>query len=1238
MYNRGGFISKPKPITIGLILDQLTYSFECAIWHETVRNAKLLGHNLIIYVGQQLESPFRYTREENIIYGLVNKDQIDGLLISGSVSPYNSNDFPDFLNEFDYLPRVSLSLQFEGIHSVVTDNKSGMKQGVEHLVERHKCQKIAFVKGPDNNSEAKERYEGYLEVLREKEIPIDKKIIIDGDFRFESGVRAVEYLEHENLLDVDAIVCANDDSAEGLMEALHHRGIKIPGDIAVVGFDNKHGSENSWPALTTVEQPLKELVGRSYSTLVELINNTDQDMVQTLPSRLIERESCGCLPLINSLIIKEKNSLKKSDLLVSSNLTKLIDSFPRDLSSDKENIDYLYTLNNLMAENLRDNRIHIEWPELILELKRYIIKSRPDALKDDHFNQIFEISQILVSENYNKLEKTYKTKRDNKDFINRGFKQDLNFVNNINEICNIISNHFKLLGLNRAYLVLYDGNTEKRGKYTWNIPPDSQLLLAFEDKKNQLQPGERISFRTKDLLPDRFFHTEKPYTLAITDLYYQEDQYGYLMHDLNLENDDSYLIFQEHISSALNNLFMWEKRNQLEAEIQETLEQLKSSNRKLTHLDDMKNDFIANITHDFRSPLSIIINTTDIGIKYDDKSDAQLNERRLSTIQNASVKLKDAIDRLLDLAKMDAEGLKLTIEKVPPRKFLFQLVDFYKSSLLSSGINILEDLPLKEIDNFYTDIDKLEEILSNLISNAIKYVDSEKGEVVISLRETEKTIIIKIEDNGIGIEKDKVESIFNRFEQVESARNSQYTGTGLGLAFARQLTGFLKGSIHAESEGLNKGAAFILEFSKGKNVFDSNQVFLLEHEGKEEPLHQNFTRASLFQNELNQKKAAEKFTLEEMITRPNGIDEFDYKKGIILIIDDTSEIREIEKTYLLNAGFSNLICANNGKSGLEAVYQYRPDFILCDFNMPEMRGDAFHDTLVANPDFKKLPLVFVTALADRATLLDRQRKGAIAYLGKPINEDELITTVTIHMKKYMDYKEILMQATIDELTGINNRRNIMKLFKKQLTVRHMQDCSLIFFDIDHFKKINDTYGHQTGDIVLSELGGVIRKSIRPYDIAGRYGGEEFILILPETNREHAVVVAQKIQRNIQEMKIKDSRDKRIRFSASFGICSLMDDGTYLSGQLGIDRLDVIYEVKNSPHSDWEFIAEKKSILPSVMIEAADKALYFAKATHCNKCHFQSDKTGSFVENCCPECGSNDLTAGRNKIVTCDRIY
>ena len=265
------------------------------------------------------------------------------------------------------------------------------------------------------------------------------------------------------------------------MEALHNRGIKIPGDIAVVGFDNKHGSENSWPALTTVEQPLKELVGRSYSTLVELINNTDQDMVQSLPSRLIERESCGCLPLINTFIIKEKKSInksKKSDLLVSSNLTKLIDCFPRDLSSDKENIDYIYTLNNLMAENLRDNRIHIEWPELILELKRYIIKSRPDAPKDNHFNQLFEISQILVSENYNKLEKAYKTRRDNKDFINRGFKQDLNFVNNINEICNIISNHFKLLGLNRAYLVLYDGNAEKRGKYTWKVAPFPGLLFT----------------------------------------------------------------------------------------------------------------------------------------------------------------------------------------------------------------------------------------------------------------------------------------------------------------------------------------------------------------------------------------------------------------------------------------------------------------------------------------------------------------------------------------------------------------------------------------------------------------------------------------------------------------------------------------------------------------------------------------------------------------------------------------
>nr|MDA3851037.1 GGDEF domain-containing protein [Spirochaetaceae bacterium] len=271
-------------------------------------------------------------------------------------------------------------------------------------------------------------------------------------------------------------------------------------------------------------------------------------------------------------------------------------------------------------------------------------------------------------------------------------------------------------------------------------------------------------------------------------------------------------------------------------------------------------------------------------------------------------------------------------------------------------------------------------------------------------------------------------------------------------------------------------------------------------------------------------------------------------------------------------------------------------------------------------------------------LLDRQRKGASAYLGKPVVEDELITTVNIHMKKYMEYKEVLIQATIDELTGINNRRNLMKLLKKELTIRHLQELSLVVFDLDHFKMINDTYGHHKGDVVLSELGAIIRRIIRQYDIAGRYGGEEFLLILPETNRAQAIIVASKIQKKIKEMEILDSQKSRIPVTSSFGICSMFEDREYLAGKMEVKELEDIYEITDSIHTDWDYIAEKKEQLSNLVVDAADQALYYAKSTHCNDCHYKSEKSGVFIKNICPQCGSKSLTPGRDKVVTFDIVY
>ncbi|OPZ88745.1 MAG: Sensor histidine kinase TodS [Firmicutes bacterium ADurb.Bin419] len=708
---------------------------------------------------------------------------------------------------------------------------------------------------------------------------------------------------------------------------------------------------------------------------------------------------------------------------------------------------------------------------------------------------------------------------------------------------------------------------------------------------------------------------------------FEGDRHTYLFHILHVRNElvgcafYEYGVWDDRIYSSLS--------VQLSAAIKsaEVLKKLEKSNIELSKLDKLKNDFIANITHDFRSPLMIILNNTDIALKYDNISESA--NKRYSVIYESALMLRAAIDRLLDLVKMDAQGLKVHAKKTRISNFVDSISDFYKSALLSSNINIVKRIHIID-DHIYTDLVVLEEVLNNIISNAIKFVDPLKGEIYIELEETNNSIRIIIGDNGIGIPKDKLETIFGRFGQIESGMNSKYKGTGIGLAFSRQLIQYLKGRIWAESKGLGHGSRFIIELPKGEDIFSPDEI---DNNTSFE------TGTSEFKNllQIELKNKFEDNDMEVHFEELNKENEFNYKKAVILVVDDNKQIREIVCEYLNNNGYLNWITAADGLQGIEAAYRYRPDLILCDYNMPNMKGDQFHDELISNPDFKKTPFIFLSALTDRKLILDRKRKGAIDYLNKPVNEAELILSLDIHLQQYMELKSTLYMATIDELTGINNKRNLNKLLSAQFSIRSLRDISVIFFDLDFFKLINDTYGHSAGDIVLKEIGKVLRSTLRTYDIYGRFGGEEFLIALPETSEDNAILVAEKLRKRIETLEIIHNGIV-IKITSSFGIVSLMKNKHYISQKLDIPDLKNIFEVDPKEVNNWNAVEDNKFRISNLLVSMADIALYEAKSTKCNTCGFSSVKKSDFPDNKCSKCDSDDISIGRNKCVVFNDLH
>src|SRR5450631_3780526 len=233
----------------------------------------------------------------------------------------------------------------------------------------------------------------------------------------------------------------------------------------------------------------------------------------------------------------------------------------------------------------------------------------------------------------------------------------------------------------------------------------------------------------------------------------------------------------------------------------------------------------------------------------------------------------------------------------------------------------------------------------------------------------------------------------------------------------------------------------------------------------------------------------------------------------VLIIDDSDAVRErIIKTLESYDLFSRYYEAEDGLEGFKKLLSSPVDIILCDLEMPRIDGFKFLSMLKSRPDLQDTPVIMLTGMNDRDLKIKGLEQGASDYITKPFDPEELVARVKVHLKiKNLqdDLKrtnELLLElSNTDHLTGLFNRRYLMDALEKEIqrSLRKGGNLSLIILDIDHFKKVNDNYGHLQGDIVLQKIAQQLLKELRAYDTAARYGGEEFIALLPDATLEEA---------------------------------------------------------------------------------------------------------------------------------------
>jgi DNA-binding LacI/PurR family transcriptional regulator/serine phosphatase RsbU (regulator of sigma subunit) len=294
--SRGAAAGKPTR-TLGFLVDWLKDNYQNAIFTSVADAAARYGANLICFTGGILDSPQLIWSQRNVLYDLVGPHNLDALVITAGTmgNLIGPERLARYLERYRPLPIVSTAYDLPHCPSVIVDNDSGMRAVTSHLIEDHGHRRLAFVRGPAGQQEAERRFRVYQEVLESHGIPFDRSLVYEGTFLRPSGHQAARWFLDRGVA-FDAVVAANDDMAIGVMEALQERGVAVPEQVAVVGFDDTEGARFSQPPLTTVRQPIQALGDEAVRLALAIAEGQPVPKCVALPTELTIRQSCGCRP------------------------------------------------------------------------------------------------------------------------------------------------------------------------------------------------------------------------------------------------------------------------------------------------------------------------------------------------------------------------------------------------------------------------------------------------------------------------------------------------------------------------------------------------------------------------------------------------------------------------------------------------------------------------------------------------------------------------------------------------------------------------------------------------------------------------------------------------------------------------------------------------------------------------------------------------------------------------------
>jgi diguanylate cyclase (GGDEF)-like protein len=257
-------------------------------------------------------------------------------------------------------------------------------------------------------------------------------------------------------------------------------------------------------------------------------------------------------------------------------------------------------------------------------------------------------------------------------------------------------------------------------------------------------------------------------------------------------------------------------------------------------------------------------------------------------------------------------------------------------------------------------------------------------------------------------------------------------------------------------------------------------------------------------------------------------------KPLILVVDDSQVNIRFCRKILGKNGYNTDSC-KSGEEAIEYLDKNSPDLILLDIVMPGIDGFEFCEHMKNMPKMADIPVIFLSAMDDEASIIKGFKCGGVDYITKPFRIQEMLARTRTHIDLKKTKEQLLMMATTDVLTGLSNRRFFMERLSNEFerVKRYESLYTILMIDLDFFKKINDTLGHKAGDTVLMKTSEILQSGLRCTDIIGRIGGEEFAAILPETELQQGLQIAERLRKAVEQLPLEVEGNK-INLTISLG--------------------------------------------------------------------------------------------------------